>query len=131
MKTRPTDIDTEAATLFTPAPGMRIWKTTGAGTIGPRRVIEVEVSEAAGISVRTEGGWTWLPVCAIDTDDYATVGVMLAQFIENSNVKIQWVTIDNNGGSHCVRASNETVFGTGPTRGAALVAAMKTLKEPK
>ena len=80
MKTTPTETDQIAARLFAVAPGMRAWRTTGVGMMSdPGMVIEVDPATAPHGGIRTERGWSWLPVCAIDTDDDATKGVMLAQ----------------------------------------------------
>lgn len=129
MKTEPTDIDREAATLFTPAPGMRTWQAADACTIGPRRVIEAEASGAEWIAIRTEGGWSWLPVCALDTDDPATVGCMLAQVEDaagTDDVSVEKLRPYGRGFAVFIRGSYS--HAPGPTRGAALVAAMRALK---
>ena len=83
MKTEPTDIDREAARLFTPAEGMRIIledRLYG----GEWARISVAGAKMSGCYER--GSHTWDACCdtlkrcfAIDTDDPATVGVMLAQ----------------------------------------------------
>ena len=80
MKTTPTETDREAARLFKPAPGMRIWRAVCADTWSdPGIVIEVDPEPLDLGGIRTERGWSWLPVCAIDTDDGPTQGAMMAQ----------------------------------------------------
>lgn len=72
MKTEPTDIDREAARLFAPAPGMRVWTRHAKGRL-------VDHDGKYG-TVTGEGSWEAMAVVlAIDTDDPATVGCMLAQ----------------------------------------------------
>ena len=123
MKTEPTDIDREAARLFVPAPGMRVWFLHD-GT--PSRILN-----GAGAARWERGGSDFavetsgpLGLDALDTDDPATVGCMLAQVEEAEGLGIpvevylstpDWWTTDCRGHG-------------GPTRGAALVAAMKALK---
>ena len=122
MKTTPTDIDRKAARMFTPAPGMRVWQTAEARTIGPRRVIEVDEND-----IKTEGGWSRLPICAIDTDDPATVGCMLAQVEAAAGaVVLIWDAWKDGMTHYVVRYLDKW---SGPTRGAALVAAKRALAE--
>ena len=134
MKTAPTETDREAARLFEPAPGMRAWRTTGVGMMSdPGMVIEVDPATAPHGGIRTERGWSWLPVCAIDADDPATVGVMLAQ-VEAVRPGQAVSIVDR---LHSLPGEDERRFAvlvehdgtqtvaTGPTRGAALVAARR------
>ena len=70
MKTAPTELDREAATLFTPIPGMRVWIDWS---------LPHEDSWGDGAWLRiVEGQWVD-HVAAPDLDDPATVGCMLAQ----------------------------------------------------
>lgn len=115
MKTQPTDIDREAATLFACVDGMRAgWSYNSVTSVPPRE------------------RWTWERVTsdgkephAIDTDDPATVGVMLAQVeatvVDGLPVELYRITP---GGWWQTDAPGVG----GPTRGAALVAAMRALK---
>ena len=134
MKTAPTETDREAARLFEPAPGMRAWRTTGVGMMSdPGMVIEVDPATAPHGGIRTERGWSWLPVCAIDTDDPAIVGCMLAQ-VEAVRPGQAVSIVDR---LHSLPGDAERRFAvlvehdgtqtvaTGPTRGAALVAARR------
>ena len=124
MKTTPTDIDRKAARLFTPAPGMRVWQTAEARTIGPRRVIEVDEND-----IKTEGGWSRLPICAIDTDDPATVGCMLAQVEDVAGYPVDaWSHSRHAGTEFEIDRYDGATLGSGPTRGAALVEAMRAMK---
>lgn len=137
MKTEPTDIDREAAGLFTASHGMRVWRAISPETMSsPSLVIEAEAGP--GVGVRTELGWSWFRICAIDTDDPATVGQMLAQ-VEALRPG-QAVSIvdrlrslpgeDERRFAVLVEHDGAQTVTTGPTRGAALVEAMKALKSP-
>jgi hypothetical protein len=139
MKTQPTDIDRKAAELFISARRMRVWIR---GPIGDIPVTVVSDTRFNGDSqcVRDGGNggvhsgalsesWHWIPwpPVAIDTDDPATVGCMLAQVeaavgdgvpVEMHRISGRWWQTDAPGEG-------------GPTRGAALVAAMRKLKGVK
>lgn len=125
MKLVPTPIDREAAKLFSATGGMRAWldqslpheDTWGDGTwfrLG-------EHEQAADLG-------------AIDTDDPATVGVMLAQVEAEAHTSVElWHCPDDPPGeAHVayIREMGDASF-FGPTRGAALVAAMRALKGAK
>jgi hypothetical protein len=128
VKTTPTDIDREAATLFALVPGVQVWLD---------RSLPHEDSWGDGVWVRSEGGQWFNDAAAIDTDDPATVGCMSAQ-------------VDAKYGGPCMVACGSDVDRSGPlawavrawtgrdlngimftpfghTRGAALVAAMRAL----
>lgn len=107
MKAAPTDIDREAARLFTVGRGM---------TYGRECAGSVVWNVSHGQDVEAD---------AIDTDDPATVGCMLAQVeqaeglgmtVEVYRVGAGWFSTDCRCGAG------------GPTRGAALVAAMRQIK---
>lgn len=141
MKTNPTDIDREAARLFVTAPGMVAWRSINDFCVGPHRVIDVHgdgLHLPAGGPQMQRGGWSWFPVVAFDTDDPATAGVMLAQVEakkheilsagDRTPVDVRWVW----SGPHVlgfVVGFEDEILGEGPTRGAALVAAMRFVKE--
>lgn len=135
MKTEPTDIDREAASLFRLTPGMRAWWP-----------VDVEIDDmffgvpslARLCNDRLIDPSSETPV-AIDTDDPATVGCMLAQVEQAANHTLSEVA--DNGEDHrrperrhavmvwSARANCERHEAAhGPTRGAALVAAMRKLK---
>ena len=106
MKAEPTDIDREAARLFAPAPGMRSWLHCDGV---PSRIL----------SDSPITRW------AIDTDDPATVGCMLAQVEDAAGESVEMVRYS------CLAEAVWTCGppgATGRTRGAALVAAMRVLK---
>jgi hypothetical protein len=137
MKVSPNVIDREAATLFAAAPGMNVWRGVNAVTVGPHRVIDVD-----GEGVRTAEGWSWFPVVAIDTEDPATVGCMLAQVEQAANHTLSEVA--DNGKDHRRPERRHAVMvwsdragcerhesAHGHTRGAALVAAMQNLKKDR
>lgn len=127
MKTDPTDLDREAATLFRPAPGMRAWM--------PRH-------DAPEFWWRVVGDWnaTWEgheevvhdfshehgdPFHAFDTDDPATLGCMLAQVEEAAGATADLRTVPARDG----KTLHEIAFpGVGTwrdfTRAASLVKAM-------
>jgi len=76
-------------------------------------------------STSVESGGMLPDVFAIDTDDPATVGVMLAQVDAMAGGHVDtWAR----GTVHGVDSRDEESLGCGPTRGAALVAAMRALR---
>jgi hypothetical protein len=124
MKTEPRDIDREAARLFVPAPGMRVW-FLHYGT--PSRILNGAVIArwervCYDFAVETSG---LLGLDALDTDDPATVGCMLAQVEDAAGKSVEMVR-------YSFRAL--TIWACDPlgaygwTRAAALVAAMRALK---
>ena len=163
MKTEPTDIDREAARLFVPAPGMRVMHhiariTRPASHVGPeecdcslawvrvvmsnrdgtRRSFAIEGNakigrRAAQIECSVVKATKWLD--ALDTDDPATVGCMLAQVEDAAGARVDmtwdwdWATrsfieyVAHWQGDDCIGVARR-----GRTRGAALVAAMKAIK---
>ena len=129
MKTEPTDIDRKAASLFTPAPGMRVWRAITADTLSePGMVLEVD-SQSAGI--RTDSGWSWFSIAAIDADDPATVGCMLAQVEAVAGKPIDtWMSTKGPMPDlpYAVESGPYVTIGRGATRGHALLAAMRRLK---
>lgn len=114
MKTTQAEVDREAGQVFVPWPAMRVmWTATS------RRWERVADGTAH----------TGHPF-AIDTDDPATVGVMLAQ-VEAANpgravIVSARVPVPSED-VYCVVAhgEGEPTIALGPTRGAALVAAMR------
>lgn len=134
MKTEPTDLDREAATLFRPAPGMRLLTKDG---------------NAFRVVVNANGDlWTCCECCvvpdtlqldpddvyAFDADDDATKGVMLAQ-VRDATPQIghrpPTTDSDINGVGRrmwCVHNVDGARFLWCETEGAALVAAMRALK---
>lgn len=128
MKTEPTDIDREAARLFVPAPGMRVWFLHD-GT--PSRILN-----GAGAARWERGGSDFavetsgpLGLDALDTDDPATVGCMLAQVEDaagTDDVSVEKLRPYGRGFAVFIRGSYS--HAPGPTKGAALVAAMRALK---
>lgn len=133
MKDNPTDVDRDAARLFASAPGAVIWRDINNKVVGPHRVVDLQKG-----GVQTVNGWSWFPVVAIDTDDPATAGVMLAQVEakkheilsagDRTPVDVWWAWAGPHDLGFQVVFEDE-VLGKGPTRGAALVAAMRFLKE--
>ncbi len=130
LKTQPTDIDREAASLFEPAPGMLMWRT-----IAERSVSNRLGSGCAGAFSTLTGAHD--ESVSIDTDDPATVGAMLAQVeaaAEGSGVTIadRRRTIPGDAERRFMviidHAEGRQTTATGPTRGAALVAVMRKLK---
>lgn len=117
MKTEPTDIDREAAGLFKCVDGMRAgWCYTSVTSVPPKnRCI-------------------WERICsddkvpdALDTDDPATVGCMLAQVEALAGpVVLIWDAWKDGITHYVVRYLDKW---SGPTRGAALVAAKRALAE--
>lgn len=141
MKTEPTNVDRQAAQLFAAVPGMVIWRSINDFCVGPHRVIDVHGDglhlPAGGLQMQS-GGWSWFPVIAFDTDDPATIGVMQAQVEaekhkilsagDRTPVDIRWVWT----GPHVLGFEvmfEDELLGKGLTRGAALVTAMRFVKE--
>lgn len=134
MKTTPTDLDREAARLFRIEVRMRAFTEFARGT-----VINADPMDDGTICVTLVGEGTYealgRPV-AIDADDPATAGQMLAQ-VEAMRPG-QAVSIvdrlrslpgeDERRFAVLVEHDGAQTVATGPTRGAALVAAMKALK---
>ena len=144
MKAEPTDMDREAARLFTAAPGMRvIWSDRLYGGLWAR--ISVAGERVAGCYEVGTGTWDiWSMgmrgLDAIDTDDAATVGAMLTQ-VEAArpgatvSVIDRLLTLPNDPVRRFAalvtsEAGVQDVF-TRPTRGAALVAAMRAVRAAK
>ncbi len=137
MKTQPTDIDREAASLFEPAPGMRV----------AYRSIFHGRAKMEWCRVRDGRNCIYGGVDGIDTDDPATVGCMLAQVEERGGGVIwtqpHWrVSIPDDAPYHGKTTATiigrswsvmtiDGVVGDGPTEGAALVAVMRKLKGVK
>jgi len=121
MKIEPIDIDREAASLFRLTPGMRVWWP-----------VDVEIDDMLyGVpslarlwSDRLSDPSSETPV-AIDTDDPATVGCMHVQVeeAEGLGMTVEVYRVGNGWFSTDCRGDG------GPTRGAALVAAMRKFKE--
>ena len=130
MKTEPTDIDREAARLFVPAPGMRVWFLHD-GT--PSRILN-----GAGAARWERGGSDFavetsgpLGLDALDTDDPATVGCMLAQVETVAGKPIDtWMSTKGPMPElpYAVESGPYVTIGRGATRGHALLAAMRGLK---
>lgn len=123
MKTDPTDIDREAARLFECVDGMRAgWCYTSVTVVPPRNRCLWERIRSDSKSPD-----------AIDTDDPATVGVMLAQVrrkapgLGTGVLHLRPLPTTNEPGRWAV-ISCGTPLWFGPTEGAALVAAMKAIK---
>ena len=157
MKTAPTDIDREAATLFTPSPGMRVMHEI-AHVVRPashkgREVCEMRPAWVRIVTARDAGTCRAFAVegnatvgrrayqmeyfvarasmflQAIDTDDPATVGCMLAQVEDaagTDDVSVEKLRPYGRGFAVFIRGSYS--HAPGPTKGAALVAAMRALK---
>lgn len=123
MKTTPTETDREAARLFTPDPGMRVFN----GDAGWGRLAEAMWAGATLVHWATDSyAVDGARVDAIDTDDPATVGVMLAQVEAAAGpVLLFWDAWKDGMTYYVLRYTNKW---SGPTRGAALVAAMRALK---
>lgn len=134
MKTEPRDIDREAARLFIPVAGMRVWFIHD---WTPSRILN-----GAGMARWERGGSDFavetsgpLGLDAIDTDDPATVGCMLAQ-VEAAyaeDLHVVWIRFPTEGDAGWVVQPADwsmSLDGIGfdLTRGAALVAAMRALK---
>lgn len=108
------DINRDAARLFVPAQGMRVcvdgrWVRVGCGLDEARESV----------------------IDAIDADDPATVGAMIAQ-VEHASAKPLdlWSSASGPVPQHpyVVDTCDGILLGTGPTRGASLVSAMKAVK---
>lgn len=139
MKTEPTDIDREAARRFVPTPGMRVLAT---GEEWARLAMaEWAGSVLAHWENHGQAERNHITVFALDTDDPATVGCMLAQVEQAEGIGISVTIVDrlvttpgDPDRRFAVLVSNmdgiQDVF-TGPTRGAALVAAMRAFKGAK
>ena len=128
MKTEPTALDREAATLFTPAPGMRAIMSDS--LFGGRWV------RIAGCYETSPDTWDaygkdWWGMDALDTDDPATVGCMLAQ-VETVAGKPLDTWMSTKGPMpelpYAVESGPYVTIGRGATRGHALLAAMRGLK---
>lgn len=143
MKTTPTDIDREAAQLFVAAPGMRV--QVDAQDDALVRIDWCRVAEstwAGGLLLHRLSSSQALASCvdivAIDTDDPATVGVMLAQVEakkheilsagDRTPVDARWVWTGPHVLGFEVVFEEDELLGEGPTRGAALVAAMRQIR---
>ena len=114
--------------MFTTAPGMRVWKDNG--RVG-------RVVQCAGVLLLAIEESTLLqpfstrPMVAFDTDDMPTCGAMLEQVEAESHAYVElWHCPDDppeESGVVFIRARDFASY-PGPTRGAALVAAMRSLK---
>lgn len=127
MKTEPTDIDREAAGLFNAAPGMRVVYVS---SVNGRRKLE-------WCRVRDGANGVYGAPHALDTDDPATVGCMLAQVEASApglavSVADRWHNLPGDSDRRFLvlvdHAEGHQTTATGPTRGATLVAAMRKLK---
>ncbi len=143
MKDEPTELDREAAIFFKPARGMRVRTTYEPREWG---IVLFYAADEDGLwpdaAAWTPGGANtrvhlFERIEALDTDDPATVGAMLSQFegATGERVDLMWGW-RNVGGSVEYVSQWQQGDGTihvhlGPTRGAALVAAMKALKVAK
>jgi len=110
MKTKPTETDREAGRVFVPLAAMRVmWSATS------KRWDRVADGTAH----------TGHPF-AIDTDDPATVGCMLAQVEAAAGETVDlWTHSRHTEVEYEVDRYDGATLGSGPTRGAALVAAMR------
>ena len=135
MKTEPNDIDKEAAALFKPAPGMRAIKSDS--LFGGRWVrIAVADENLAGCYEAGVDTWEvyikdWWGMDALDTDDPATVGCMLAQVEAVVGKPIDtWMSTKGPMPElpYAVESGPYVTIGRGATRGHALLAAMRGLK---
>ena len=145
MKTEPTDLDREAAGLFTLAPGGRAWCRIECAEVVLRFLAKDPVTlhahaYAEGLDMHlTESLAHSFHVAAFDTDDPATVGVMLAQVeaaVPNAAVTIVDRLHSLPGDVErrfmvIVECNGTQTTATGSTRGAALVAAMRAVKGAK
>lgn len=121
MKTEPTDLDREAAELFTFERGMRVlWRTLGGNV-------------AWGSPDQIGAG---RPL-AIDADDSKTKGIMFAQLEQAAGAELEinrnWAGSNPGGARIRFRLGPDghwpgSVIGQGASLGAALVAAMRALK---
>lgn len=142
---KPTPIDREAADLFTLTIGMRAWCRIEGAEVVLQFLAKDPVTlhahaYAEGLRLHlTESLAHSFYVAAFDTDDPATVGCMLAQV--ESSVPGAAVSIadrmhslpceDERRSMVIVEHNGTQTTATGPTRGAALVAAMRALKGAK
>ena len=130
MKTEPTETDREVARLFTLAPGMRVFNAdAGWARLAEAAWAGTTLTHWASDSMAVDGA----RVDAIDADDPATTGQMLAQ-VEAMRPG-QAVSIvdrlrslpgeDERRFAVLVEHDGAQTVATGPTRGAALVAARR------
>lgn len=131
MKTEPTDLDRQAAQLFTAAPGMRVWNSEG----GWGRLAEAVWAGAV------LAHWTFdsmadhgARIDAIDTDDPPTQGAMLAQVREADGGPMGFIRPHRENPwsgdppEFAYSQSDGMARHFGPTTGAALVTAMREIK---
>ena len=131
MKTEPADLDRQAAHLLTAAPGMRVWNSEGGwGRLAEAAWAGAVLAHWTFDSMADHGA----RIDAIDTDDPATVGCMLAQVEAEAQASVElWHCPDDppeESGVVFIRARDFASY-PGPTRGAALVAAMRAIKGAK
>lgn len=118
IKAQPSELDREAARLFSPAPGVRAW-VHGAWARGvPSTLDDSTVFLPEGSSYGLVRG----AAEAFDADDPATVGCMHAQVEQAEGVGLEVYSLP--GGWFGTSCPGEG----GRTRGAALVAAMQHFK---
>ena len=115
MKTEPTETDRLAAQLFAPAGGMRAaWR-------GERNGVRPVWERLRDGSEATPDFY--------DTDDPATVGCMLAQVEDVAGYPVDaWSHSRHAGTEFEIDRYDGATLGSGPTRGAALVEAMRAMK---
>jgi hypothetical protein len=136
VKTTPTPIDREAAELFSAAPGMRACNADGEWG----RFAEADWAGAVLLHRRFDSmALHGAHIVAIDADDMPTVGAMLAQV----EAAVPGAAVSIADRLHSLPGHDERRFmvivehngtqttATGPTRGAALVAARRALKGEK
>lgn len=135
MKTEPTDIDREAALLFVLAPGMRA-SYSRRGLLGWGWLIDTD--EGLWLFCENWPGFTVdsVDIDALDTDDPATVGCMLSQVEDAAAARVDLVWQWSGKGvvewrAQWQRDDDIGVGHSGPTRGAALVAAMRSINKSK
>lgn len=145
---KPAPIDREAADLFTLTIGMRAWCRIEGAEVVLRFLAKDPVTlhahaYAEGLRLHlTESLAHSFYVAAFDTDDPATVGVMLAQLdAEAGGLAVSVVdrvhertfhgTAVTRFAVHVTTAVEYVHSATGSTLGAALVAAMRALKGAK
>lgn len=129
MKPTPTPIDRDAAELFTPAPGMRACNADGEwGRLAEAVWAGVVLLHRRFDSMALHGA----RIDAIDTDDPATVGVMLAQVRAAANDPALHVVAGEPDLDGLLWWSVPRRFAgrsaLSRTEGAALVAAMRSLR---